>query len=439
MDVARISVPLIFSRLGEMVASLFCFVFVGHFIVGSLSLASLAWALVSFLTVVGIGFFSILLVKVAGSNDLNADDIEHNLNISFRCAIFFGVVIVVGVFLYVVSATNSLGANDGLPGFEVLLIFSFSIPALYVQLVIFNFFNAVKQAHYELLYTWLFNIVVVLMGALLVLMELDSNVICFVSAYVALRWFFVVLAFILFDRRIRLYIYRFRYRRNISNKMYVDYFLNGLPLALCFGGESFLFFTLSFVSKSIGDSSLSAYQASLHFLSIVYMVSIGVGNATGIVTARHYRLKDFPSLRRTYIQGMKFGFFMLAPFLLACFFLKEYISLIYTSDELVRRLIESNVLISIPFLVFEYIYVVTRMTLRSLGDFWMPTLFTISLLNVLGLVLSVGLLSFYDYSVSSIFIALVLCSFFLMLFLLLRLGRILKVHEQRSLSASLCG
>jgi MATE family multidrug resistance protein len=79
------------------------------------------------------------------------------------------------------------------------------------------------------------------------------------------------------------------------------------------------------------------------------------------------------------------------------------------------------------------------MTLRSLGDFWMPTLFTISLLNVLGLVLSVGLLSFYDYSVSSIFIALVLCSFFLMLFLLLRLGRILKVHEQRSLSASLCG
>lgn len=59
MEVARISVPLIFSRLGEMVASLFCFVFVGHFIVGSLSLASLAWALVSFLTVVGIGFFNI--------------------------------------------------------------------------------------------------------------------------------------------------------------------------------------------------------------------------------------------------------------------------------------------------------------------------------------------------------------------------------------------
>lgn len=439
MEIARISVPLIFSRLGDMVASLLYFSFVGHFIVGSLSLASLAWALVSFLTVVGIGFFSILLVKVAGSNDLNADDIEHDLNISFRCAIFFGVVIVVGVLLYVVNAASAIATSGGLLGLEVLLIFSFSIPATYVQIVIFNFFNAIKKTHYELLYTWFFNFAVVLMGALLVLMELNSNIIYFVSAYVALRWFFVALALALFDRKIHIYIYRFRYRQSISNKIYVNYFFGGLPLALCFGGESLLFFMLSFVSKSISDSSLSAYQASLHFLSVVYMVSIGVGNATGIVAARYYRLKDFPSLRRTYVQGVRFGFFILIPFLLACFLLKENISLIYTSDELVRRLIESNILISIPFLVFEYVYVVTRMTLRSMGDFWVPTLFTISLLNMLGLVVSVGLLSFYDYSVRSIFIALVLCSFFLMLFLLLRIGRILKVHEQRSLSARLCG
>ncbi|MHC8370798.1 MATE family efflux transporter [Pseudomonas sp. MDT1-85] len=199
-------------------------------------------------------------------------------------------------------------------------------------------------------------------------------------------------------------------------------------MALCFGGESLLFFMLSFISKSLDDTSLSAYQASLHFLSIVYMVSIGVGNATGIVVARHYNLKDFYSLSTTYIQGMKFGFFILTPFLLACFFLKADISAIYTSDALTRRLIEGNILTSIPFLIFEYVYVVTRMTLRSMGDFWIPTLFTISLLNILGLILSVGLLSLYDSSVNSIFLALVFCSFFLMSFLLWRLGSILKTQ-----------
>lgn len=435
MDIARVSVPLIVSRLGEMVASLLYFSFIGHFIVDSLSQASLAWALVSFLTVVGIGFFSILLVKVAGSPDLNDNGVALDLNISFRCAILFGGVIVVGIFLYVINASSSLSVNDSSQGLEVLLIFSLSTPAIYVQIIIFNFFNAVKQTRYELLYTWIFNFVVVTMGAFLVLVDLDSNIIYFVSAYVVLRWFFVAVVFIFFSLKIHSYIFRFRYLQSVPKKMYASYFFKGLPLALCFGGESLLFFILSFVSKSLGDASLSAYQASLHFLSIIYMISIGVGNATGIIAARHYELKEFSLLRQTYFQGVRFGFVILIPFLLVCFFLKENISLLYTSDEVVRRLIESNILISIPFLVFEYVYIVTRMTLRSMGDFWVPTLFTISSLNILGLVLSICLLSFYEYSVRSIFIALVFCSVVLMLFLLRRLGKILKEHDSRSVGA----
>lgn len=208
-------------------------------------------------------------------------------------------------------------------------------------------------------------------------------------------------------------------------------------MALCFGGESLLFFMLSLISKSLDDTSLSAYQASLHFLSIVYMVSIGAGNATGIVVARHYGLKDFHSLSTTYNQGIKLGLFILTPFLLICLFLNKDISALYTSDALTRRLIEDNILISIPFLIFEYIYVVTRMTLRSMGDFWVPTLFTISLLNILGLTLSIGLISFYNYSVNSIFVALVACSLLLMLLLLWRLRSILKKHNPQTTSRAL--
>jgi MATE family multidrug resistance protein len=201
-------------------------------------------------------------------------------------------------------------------------------------------------------------------------------------------------------------------------------------MAICFGGESSLYFIFSFISKTIDDTNLSAYQASLHFLSIVYMISIGVGNATGIVVARHYELRDFQSLRATYSEGLKFGLLILTPILLACLLLKENISIIYTSDVPTRRLIEENILISIPFLIFEYIYVVTRMTLRSMWDFWIPTLLTILSFNILGLILSIGLLSLHDYSVRSLFVALVFCSFFLMLLLLWRLGSILKSSEQ---------
>jgi MATE family multidrug resistance protein len=366
---------------------------------------------------------------------LNSSGVDLDLNISFRYAIFFGCIIVAGVLLYVTSASSSLAYNDSSLGLEVLLVFSFSIPAIYVQIVIFNFFNATKQTSYELLYTWVFNFFVILVGAVLVLLELDSNVIYFVSAYVVLRWLFVVAAFIIFSRKINLYISKLQYLQSVPTKEYTVYFFRGLPLALCFGGESLLFFILSFVSKSLGDASLSAYQASLHFLSIIYMISIGVGNATGIVAARHYERKDFSSLRKTYNQGVKFGLVILTPLLFACFFLRENISIVYTSDVVVRKSIESNIIVSIPFLIFEYVYIVTRMTLRSMGDFWVPTLFTILSLNILGLALSMYLLSSYEYSVNSIFIALVFCSFILMLFLFWRLVSILKRHYHLALAA----
>ncbi|WP_235864415.1 hypothetical protein [Pseudomonas migulae] len=66
-----------------MTASLLYFSFIGHYIVDSLSQASLAWAAISFLTVVAIGFFSSSLIKIAGSTDLNSDEIERDLIISF--------------------------------------------------------------------------------------------------------------------------------------------------------------------------------------------------------------------------------------------------------------------------------------------------------------------------------------------------------------------
>ena len=182
----------------------------------------------------------------------------------------------------------------------------------------------------------------------------------------------------------------------------------------------------SFISKHLGDASLSAYQLSLHYLSIVYMISIGVGNGTGILVARHYALKNFQRLRLEYIQGIIFGMLILAPFLIASYIFNENIALLYTSDTTIRSLIEKNILISIPFLIFEYIYVVTRTTLRSMEDHWIPALMTISSLNILGLSISSALLLSYDRSVSSIFLTLVFCSLFLMSLLLYRLSYVYR-------------
>jgi MATE family multidrug resistance protein len=426
MEVFRIAIPLIFSRLGDLTASLIYFSFVGHLIVNSLSSASFALASISFLTVVGFGFFSTTLLKLAGSCDLNTSKIESEIVISIRLAILFGTLII-GAILFLATITlDSVVDPSQTEELKALLTLSLSMPAVYLQITIFNFFNGINKPQYEVIFTWTFNLSLFLACTILIATELEINLSKFTLIYSCLRCVFSALALLFFNLKIQQYIDNFLHTRYIPKKEYFNYSIRGIPIALCLGGESFLFFILSIISKNLSDSSLSAYQASLHFISVIYMISIGVGNATGIVAARYYATLDIKSVIKTYTQGITLGLAILTPILFGCYFLKENISIIYTSDAPTRRLIENNIHISIPFLVFEFVYVVTRMTLRSMEDIWVPTLLTILTLNILGIAFSVSLLILYDYTVHSIFLALVLCSLILMLFLFWRLKSISK-------------
>lgn len=425
MEMARLSLSLIISRLGEMTGSLIYFSFIGHFIVDALSSASFVWALASFLHVVGIGFFSTLIVKVASSTDLNEDNIAQELTLSFQYALIFGLVILVCAALYALYSYY-LPSNTEASDLKILVLFSLYLPATFIQLIVFNFFNAIKKTCPEMACTWLFNLSLALTGLALITLEKNPHSTTFISLYVALKWLLTLLALYIFSHHIRQELPEFRYHQILSPSVYAHHFSNGLPLALCLGGESFVYLLFSFISKSIGNSSLAAFQLLLHYLSTAYMISIGTGNATGILVARHFALRKFQALRIEYFRGLIFGLFLLTPWLVAPYFFKENIALLYTSDSETRKLIEKNILISIPFLMFEYIYIVTRMTLRSMGDIWVPTILTLSSLNMLGLISALSLLKFYDCSVSSLFFTLVFCSCILMFLLLCRLNQVYK-------------
>ncbi len=96
-----------------------------------------------------------------------------------------------------------------------------------------------------------------------------------------------------------------------------------------------------------------------------------------------------------------------------------------------RSLITENIKIAVLFLLFEYIYVVVRMVLRSLGDSWMPTAYTIFCLNGLGLSMVWLLFTFYGPDIKYLFWSLTLCTFVLMAFLAGRLKRIFNVRGKQ--------
>ncbi|MDO7898598.1 MATE family efflux transporter [Pseudomonas citrulli] len=433
MEVSRIAIILTLSRLGDLTGSLIYFSFIGHFILDASSHASFAWAQISFLSVLGIGFFSRTLITVASSENLSEDNIEGDLIIALKLGILIGSLIFFATcLLNTATLETPRNANDT-KYLKAVMLLSISIPAIFTQIVVFNFFNAIKRPEYEFLHLWLFNIVFTTFCVALIIKNPKPDLNHFILLYSGLRYLFAGLSLLLFKKKIYFYIPKFKYYQKIPAKKYANYLIRGLPMAICLGGESLLFLVLCFISKKLGDTSVSAYQASLHFLSMIYMISVGIGNATGIINARHHRMKKLNSLKATYGYGLCLGLTVLIPILIICHLLKEHISLIYTPHEPTRKTFENNLMISIPFLIFEYIYVFTRTTLKSMGDFWIPTMLTIVFFTILGTITTIALISFYSHSVYSIFIALVVCSFVLMVLLLLRFKYLLELNSNNIL------
>lgn len=427
MMIAKLAAPLIVSRIGEMISSFLFLSFVGHALPSAQGHASFAWAFVSFATVTGIGFFSTLMIDVAGHRNRAEGDLGILLQAALKLAVILGAAIVLASCGYLLlMATPSEGMST--PRGKTLLLMSLSIPAIYLQIVIFNYLNALQKPKYELLFVWGFNLALLIATATCNLGELSITIEQFVTVFVALRWLLVVAALGLVRRTLA----RSAAADNDHPSAWQGYrsFIHrGIPLALCFGAESFLYFAFSLIASAQGDVALAGYQAALHFLSVIYMISIGVGNATAITVAPAALAGEMHVVRKRLLEGLAWGGLLLTPCLLVCLYLPSYVADLYTSDRATAVLITSHLAICAPFLVFEFIYVVARMTLRSLGDSWVPTIMTILCMNVLGLSLVAALFWVSSPDTQYLFWALTVSTLMLMALLTWRLARRLRASK----------
>lgn len=421
MGVARLAGPLIISRLGDMTSSFLFLTFVGHFLPESLGQASFAWAFISFATVVGIGLFSTLMIDAAGLKVVGRGPANMLLATSFRVALTAGFLVSGGVLAVLIV---QYGASELLRSQKLgLWIISLSLPAIYCQIVTFNYLNATGHCGYELKFVWVSNVVCVVIGLVYVTANLPLSFVFFALTYVSLRWV-LLLAMLLYFALVEKHVNASSFWLCFRQAKIIRFIVNGLPLALCFAGESFLYFALSLISGRIGSLELSAYQISLHFLSLIYMISIGVGNSIAILVAGAAPEIKISAAKETLLEGAKFGGLLMVPCLVICMALPGYVAGLYTSDPAVVKLASESIRFSALFLVFEFVYVILRMTLRSLGDSWVPTFATICCLNGVGLSLTWVLLNIYAQSLRSVFIALTACTFFLMMYLIYRFFKI---------------
>lgn len=137
-----------------------------------------------------------------------------------------------------------------------------------------------------------------------------------------------------------------------------------------------------------------------------------------------YRTRLQKELKRKFCidfrNGMICGAVLLMPLITACLFFGDFIASLYTSDPEIKLDIAKCLTASTPFLICEYIYIVTRSTLRSMLDFWIPTLMSIASLNFIGIGLIYSLIDTSPDPLLFIYYSLSFSSFILMLLLLWR-------------------
>jgi MATE family multidrug resistance protein len=146
----------------------------------------------------------------------------------------------------------------------------------------------------------------------------------------------------------------------------------GLPLAASFGAESAIYFVMALLAASLGSVEVAGFQAGMNTLNLIYMITIGTGLAAGVQSGRALGAANMIRVRRDTISACGLGGGAMLAVSAVLLFQAASIAGIYTNEPEVRAVVERGMQIASCYLVFESTQVILKMALRGLGDIWAP-------------------------------------------------------------------
>lgn len=172
----------------------------------------------------------------------------------------------------------------------------------------------------------------------------------------------------------------------------------GAPLAAGTALETTAFSAMATFAGWMGDIEVAAYTVTLNFVTLSFMITVGISTATAVRVANAVGRGDQRSLRRAGWVGT--GLVVLAMLVLAVIVATwpELIARVYTSDPVVGALVIAAFAITVPLLVVDGLQGVLMGAVRGAADVVIPTglhafsfwVVTVPLGYLLGVVLGYG-------------------------------------------------
>ncbi len=109
----------------------------------------------------------------------------------------------------------------------------------------------------------------------------------------------------------------------------------GVPMGLSIAIEVTGFSFMAFFISRFGSTPVAAHQIALNLVSLIFMLQVAIGNATGTLVAQRIGADDAADARRLGWHGVEAGMLIAALVGCAVYLLREPILRIYTRDAAV--------------------------------------------------------------------------------------------------------
>jgi len=172
----------------------------------------------------------------------------------------------------------------------------------------------------------------------------------------------------------------------------------GAPLALGTALETTAFSAMATFAGWLGDAEVAAYTVTLNFVTLSFMLTVGISTATAVGVANAVGRGDRPGLLLAgwVGTGLVVAVMLVLAVILALW--PEAIAGVYTGDPVVRALVVAAFAVAAPLLIVDGLQGVLMGAVRGAADVFVPTwlhavsfwIVTVPLGYALGVVLGYG-------------------------------------------------
>ena len=378
-QLAKLSWPVVLSRLGIMTMGLTDAIVVGRYSARELGYHALAWAATSVIVTMVIGLLAGVQVMTARAI---GEGRRHETGAVLRRGLAYGLQIGVGstVLLLVIGPPflHSIGLEPDLAdgSTRALLVFALSLPAYAVSVATGFWLEGLSRPGPGAALMWAANVVNLAIVLLLVPGTFGLPALGAVGgawATTGARTFLALatLGFILAMREAR--------ALGVFDKPPRDRAAEAEQRRIGFGaGASNFFEVASFASMNliagwIGGLAVAAWAIVLNVAAIVFMVPLGLSTGAAVRVGVAYGARDPVAVTRAGLVafGVTAAFGVVVTFIV--WPLAGPISSAYTTDQLTLAMAIPALVITCMMYLPDALQVVAAQALRARGDVWLPT------------------------------------------------------------------